>query len=248
MSYPFYLGESLAAAASSRDEAALINLVKRNFEVIMNTHSQSGTMRKLRVAQLEALISRAVYRAGADPDRVFETSMRFLEQISKLRVRQREELRNTLTAFCSCLMQLIPDFPRSHPSLLERFLNVMEQDKEGKLTVEQVARKLSMSPSHLSRVIKMATGRSPSEYIRASKLRRARERLASASVTQAALESGFGKVSSFIALFRKYQGETPGVYKRRLALHGEDSQTDLSQISGIPSSKEGIVPRNGSVG
>src|SRR5437868_41587 len=129
MGYPFYLGESLTAAACSRDATAFTNLTRRNFDVIMNTHSQSGTMRKLRVVQLEGLISRAVYRAGANPEQVFDISMQFLEQISKIRVQQRQELKGVLTAFCGCAMQLVPEFPHSHPNLLQRFLCELEHDK-----------------------------------------------------------------------------------------------------------------------
>jgi AraC-like DNA-binding protein len=42
--------------------------------------------------------------------------------------------------------------------------------------------------------------------------------LATHSVTQAALDSGFSKVSTFISLFRKNYGETPGVFKRRMLM------------------------------
>jgi AraC-like DNA-binding protein len=216
MSYPFYLAENLVAMAASRDLVAFTNLARRNFEVIMNTHSQSGTMRKLRVAQLESLISRAVYRAGGNPDLLFEMSMVFLEKISKLRVNQREELKHVLTTFCARSLELVPETPQNHPNLLQRFLHELEQDNEGQLSVAMAARKLNVSTSYLCRAIKLATGRRPSEYIRLAKLSQARNLLARTSVTNAALESGFHKVSAFIELFRKHYGETPGVYRRRI--------------------------------
>jgi len=247
MSYPFYLGESLAAAAASRDISAFTNLVKRNFDVVMDTRSQSGTMRKLRVVQLESLISRAIYRAGAHPDRLFEMGMHFLEEISRLRVHQREELSSVLIRFSTSAMTLIPQFPRSHPNLLQRFLTELERDQQGRLSVELVAGKLHVSASHLSRVVKLATGRSPSEYIRISRLSRARERLAETSVTQSALETGFGKVSSFIALFRKYYGETPGAYKRRLTLGEPPQYSNTDQILGISGFDRGIASVNRSL-
>lgn len=217
MSYPFYLGESLVATAASRDATAFTSLAKRNFNVIMNTHSQSGMIKKLRLATLVSLISRAVYRAGGNPDHVFEMSMVCCEQLSKVRVHQREELERVLLGFSRAAFELIPEISyRRPPNLLQRFLEELDQDKEGQFSVEQAAQKLKVSTSYLCRVIKAATGRTPSEYIRLAKLSRARTLLASTTVTDAALESGFHKVSAFIEQFRKHYGETPGTYKRRL--------------------------------
>jgi len=159
-------------------------------------------------------------------------------------VQQRQELKAVLTTFCASAIQLVPEFPRSHPNLLQRFLCELEHDKEGRLTVDLVARKLNVSASHLSRTVKLATGRSPSEYIRISKLSRARERLAETSVTEAALESGFGKVSAFIALFRKHHGETPGAWKRRLSRQLQNGRSNSDQISAIPEANGGILSRS----
>jgi len=242
MAYPFYLGEGLATAAAARDAGTFVGLAKRNFDVIMNTHSQSGTMRKLRVAQLESLISRAVYRSGANPERLFALSMECLDQIRKVRVQQREELKNVLLNFCSSSLRLLPEFPCAHPSLLQRFLREVEQNQDRKVTVAAVAARLRVSPSHLSRVIKASTGRHPHEHIRLWKLGRAREKLAETSVTQAALESGFGKVSAFIELFRKHYGETPGAYKRRLITGLPQAFPGCDQIPGTAESNRGIQP------
>ncbi len=231
MSYPFYLGETLVTAAACRDVAALCGLAKRNFDVIMNTHSQSWTMRKMRVVQLEALISRAIYRAGAAPEPLFDISMEFLDRLSRTAARDRQQLKTILIDFCHSAMRLVPEFPRSHPNLLQRFLRLVDEDVEGKLKVAEAARTLTVSVAHLSRIVKISTGRSPHEHIRLRKLGRARDRLAEVTVTQAALENGFGKVSTFISLFRKYHGETPGAYKRRVTFSGRYPAAD--QISGI---------------
>ncbi len=224
MSYPWYLGESLVATAASHDLTAFTNLAKRNLDVIMNTHSQSATVKKLRLASLVSLISRAAYRAGGNPDRVFDMSMVCYEQISKLRIGQREELKKTLLAYCSSTFELIPEVSCRRPNLLQRFLQELDQDKEGQLSVEGVAGKLKVSTSYLCRVLKVATGRTPSEYIRLAKLSRARDLLATTTVTYAALESGFNKVSAFIELFRKHYGQTPGAYKRGLLSGGLTSK------------------------
>ncbi|MFN0170956.1 MAG: helix-turn-helix transcriptional regulator [Bryobacteraceae bacterium] len=217
MSYPFYLAENLTAALAAHDRTAFVDLVTRNFDVIMNTPSQTGTMKKLRVAQLEALITRTVYRAGAQPGPLFDISMVYLERIANLRVIDREPMREVLVEFCREAVEMTPRTSQSPTGLVQRFFQDLEKVRSEQLNVEAVARRLRVSPSHLCRAVKSAAGRTPSEFIRIRKLSHARERLATVSVTQSALETGFTKVSAFIALFRKHFGETPGEYKRRLA-------------------------------
>ena len=60
MRYPFHLGENLTALASARDFDAVLHLAGRHFDLIMNAHSQSQTLRKLRVVQLQATLTRAI--------------------------------------------------------------------------------------------------------------------------------------------------------------------------------------------
>jgi len=218
MSYPFYLGESLNSRAAARDFAGFEMLVKRNVDVILNAPHESPSVKKLRVSALISLVVRAVFRSGANPVELFGLSSDTYRKLSKVPAGRRDDIKSLLMGFASKALKLVPEVSYAHPSLLQRFFDEVDGDKEGQLTVELCARSLNVSASHLCRAIKSATGRTPSEYIRLAKLSRGRELLATHSVTQAALESGFSKVSTFISLFRKNYGETPGVFKRRMSM------------------------------
>jgi len=168
---------------------------------------------------LEALITRTAYRRGANPVVLFDTGMVFLEKIAKLKVSQREQMAKVILDYCEEALRLMADSAErpARPSLLQRFFDEIERTTNDVVTVEGVARRLGVSPSHLARAVKSATGRPPIELIQIRKLGRARQQLSWSSVTQAALDNGFYKVSAFIALFRRHYGETPGAYKKRLA-------------------------------
>jgi AraC-like DNA-binding protein len=223
--YPFYLGESLVATAASRDLRAFMNLAERNFNVIMNHNSQPRRITKLRLASLVSVITRVIYRAGADPDQIFQLGLVCYDQISKLRVDQRGKLKKALLSFCSGAFELIPEtITPQPPSLLQRFLQELDQHKAGKLSVNGLAAKLTVSASYLCRVVRAATGRTPSQHLRRAKLTRARALLVSNSVTDTAMESGYNKVSIFIKQFRTEYGQTPGVYRRQL-IHGSRRQS-----------------------
>ncbi|PYV36704.1 MAG: hypothetical protein DMG06_30125 [Acidobacteria bacterium] len=217
MTYPFYLGENLVSCAASRDFVGFTTLVGRNVDVIMNAPHESPSVKKLRVSAIISLTVRAVYRTGADSEKLQHLGLETYRKLSRISGRARDDIKYLLVTFASQALKLVPEVLHRHPNLLQRFFEQIEQHKDGQLTVELVATSLKVSGSHLCRAIKMATGRTPSEYIRLSKLSRARELLATHSVTEAALDAGFSKASTFISLFRKTYGETPGVFKRRMS-------------------------------
>lgn len=218
MAYPYYLGENLISCAASRDFVGFVNLAQRNIDVVLNAPQELPSVTKLRVSAILSLVARAVYRTGADPAKLQSLVLEAYRTLSKIPARERDEIRAMLVTFSSEALKLVPDALQPHSSLLQRFFDQIEQDKDGLLTVDRVAHSLQLSASHLCRAIRSATGRTPSEYIRLAKLTRARDMLATHSVTQAALDSGFSKVSTFISLFRKNYGETPGAFKRRILM------------------------------
>lgn len=80
--------------------------------------------------------------------------------------------------------------------------------------VEYFAKSLNMSRMTLYRKLKAVTGESPSQFIRALRLNKAAELIASGShnVTEAALEVGFSELSYFSQLFKKRFKISPSKY------------------------------------
>ena len=90
------------------------------------------------------------------------------------------------------------------------------------LTVEDLAARANLSPSAFTRVFREATGRSPYQYVKHSRLVRSRDlldrgRLAVADVSRAV---GYSSVSHFIKEFRGMYGETPGEYVATRTIRG----------------------------
>ena len=216
MNYPFYLAENLTPVASAGNLGAFIDLVERNFATIMNTRGQTSTVKWLRVVQLQAHVTRAILRAGGKPHDLFTLSQSYLEQISRIRVKDREALVSLLVEFSREAFQRLPGLAGMPPGVAQRFLSSLEECSLDTASVKELAQRLRVTPSHLCRAVQKATGRTPTEHIRRVKLTRAKRQLSTGSVTRTALDAGFGKVSTFIALFRREYGETPGTYKRRL--------------------------------
>ena len=79
------------------------------------------------------------------------------------------------------------------------------------LTLEDLAAEAALEPKYFCRVFRQITGRTPINY-----LNYYAELLCTTqgSITDIALECGFGDVSYFSRMFRRYKGQTPGQYRR----------------------------------
>ncbi len=84
-----------------------------------------------------------------------------------------------------------------------------------KLTVEDIALHLHLSPSHFSRVFKKQVGFSPYDYVLITRLNQAKAYLhqTSLSITEIAFKLGFGSDTSFTTFFKKHTGLPPNKFR-----------------------------------
>lgn len=92
----------------------------------------------------------------------------------------------------------------------------IDEHAERALALEDVARVAGVSPFHFLRVFARALGVTPHQYLVRSRLRRAARLLAddTRSVTEVALDVGFGDVSNFVRTFRRAAGVSPTAFRR----------------------------------
>lgn len=94
-----------------------------------------------------------------------------------------------------------------------------------KLSLEEIAAALYVNPSYLSRAFKKEFGVNISAYANEQKLEKAKEymRHMDIGIYDIALRVGFSDYSYFCVLFKKYTGETPLSYRKRI-LYGADKK------------------------
>jgi AraC family transcriptional activator of pobA len=110
--------------------------------------------------------------------------------------------------------------PRESPGsvLLRRFERQVEARLADGWSVADHARALSVSPTHLSRVVRAATGQPASRLIDARRMREARRQLAYTSLQVATIgyALGFADPAHFSRTFTRLEGESPRAFRRRL--------------------------------
>jgi len=95
----------------------------------------------------------------------------------------------------------------------------IKQNLAGSLTIDKLSALACMSKATFFRVFKREFGLTPVEFIIRERLAEAKRLLRHplASVAEVCLRAGFNNLSYFQALFKRYEGVTPGTYRKQLA-------------------------------
>ena len=103
--------------------------------------------------------------------------------------------------------------------VLQRFEALLQKHLLEHWSVADYARALSVSPTHLSRVVRAATGAPASQLISARLVREARQRLAYTNlrVSTIAYTLGFSDPAHFSRVFARDTGVSPRAFRRRLS-------------------------------
>lgn len=100
---------------------------------------------------------------------------------------------------------------------VNRIINYLHENYEHKISLEQIAHNMYLSPVYISKIFKEETGESPINYLIKIRLERAKEILLninSGSIKNIANQVGYDDVYHFSKLFKKYYGISPLYYKK----------------------------------
>ena len=109
----------------------------------------------------------------------------------------------------------MPD-KRKEPSTVTDALRYMTSHYQKNISVEDIARQLSLNPQYFSRLFKKYTGTSPHQHLVTLRLRRAKSLLleTSLSISQIADECGFMSSTHFIRAFKQENDITPQKFRK----------------------------------
>jgi len=101
---------------------------------------------------------------------------------------------------------------------VKRVTSYMRERLEQEIGLNELAALVNLSRFHFCTAFRMATGRTPHEWLTHQRIARARELLADPAlrITDIALSVGYETPSAFAASFRKVAGVTPTEFRRRL--------------------------------
>ena len=92
------------------------------------------------------------------------------------------------------------------------------------LSVDEIAERVFISPSHISRMFKKQTGETILDYLQSVRMKKALELMKQPKykIYEIAEQTGYGNASYFGMVFKKYYGETPAKYRERLHIYSNN--------------------------
>lgn len=101
---------------------------------------------------------------------------------------------------------------------VKQIINYLNENYNQKISLEQIAHNMYLSPVYISKIFKEETGESPINYLINIRLEKARDILVktdNSSIKSIANEVGYEDVYHFSKLFKKYYGISPLYYRKR---------------------------------
>jgi transcriptional regulator GlxA family with amidase domain len=100
---------------------------------------------------------------------------------------------------------------------IEAAVRIIHLESDRNLLVRNVAQRVNLSLWHFTHLFKSETSVSPKHYMRALRIKKARELLGESflSIKQVATKVGFGDRSHFSRDFKSEYGQTPSEFRRR---------------------------------
>ncbi len=100
---------------------------------------------------------------------------------------------------------------------IERAIDLLKENYSRKITLEEAAAAVCMSPNYFSSYFRKATGSSFQEYLTKIRMEKARELLhcSGEGILDIAQECGVGNAANFYRLYKKYYGIAPGEERHR---------------------------------
>ncbi len=102
---------------------------------------------------------------------------------------------------------------------VNRIINYLNENYEHKISLEQIAHNIYLSPVYISKIFKEETGESPINYLIKIRLEKAKDILQSknsGSIKNIANQVGYEDVYHFSKLFKKYYGVSPLYYRKNV--------------------------------
>ncbi len=200
------------AHGDKAESAALLN------ELLGSLYFATGsdlTTIKARTRELVVLLSRAALDGGADPESVFGLNLRSHDDINEFN--SVDKLSHWLGGMMQKYVSYVFDVQAvRHRDVILRAMSYIRRNFTEKVSLEDVAEEVSLSPTYFSRLFKEEAGLSFKVYLNELRIGEAKNLLAETGIPliDVASQVGFEDQSYFSRVFRNVVGISPGRFRR----------------------------------
>jgi len=212
--YPMEKEKELLLLVSQGDKAASQKILNEILGYIFFSSNGDFEVIKSRVLELIVLLSRAALEGGADVEQIFGMNYSFISQIHDLKSVDDLTywLSGILTRFTDCVFNLADN---RHVDVIYKAINYIKHNYMRKISLEDVASHVYLSPSYFSKVFNEGVGCSFNNYLNKVRIDASKRLLMdkSLSIVEVSNISGYEDQSYFNKVFKKLTGMSPGRYR-----------------------------------
>ena len=208
--YPLETEKALLRAVRQANRSEAHRLLNELLGHVLFSSGGDLSQIKSRIYELLVLVSRAAIEGGADPEQTLLANNRYFVDISA--IRDFDALCQWMTHVTNTLMDSIFDFTGvRHANVIHQSVQYIRAHYTEKITLEEMARRVYLSPAYFSRVFKEETGEAFTAYLNRVRIDRSKELLRHKSIrlTDIALLVGFEDQSYYSKVFKKPEGISP---------------------------------------
>lgn len=213
--YPFDTERDMLASIAASDKPKAQKLLNELLGHILFFSGGDFARIKSRIYELLVIISRAAVEAGASPEQAFQVTHDFF---------QRTQPVGNIDDLCFMLAKVMNQFIDSifsfadvkNVDVIHKALRHIRQNYAQKITLDEVAEMVHLSPSYFSKVFKKEMGCNFNTYINRLRIEKSRMLLLHKDMrlVDIATAVGFEDQSYFTKVFKRMTGISPHQYRK----------------------------------
>lgn len=214
--YPFETEHALLKSIAHQNREESQRLLNELLGAILFASGGNLEQIKSRLFELLVLISRTAIDHGSDAAHTLELCDRYRREIGQF---------TSVDALCYWLSSVVKNFMQSlfdfsdakHEQIIRQCIQYIGANYSRKLTLDELAGMVYLSPAYLSRIFKRETGVNFSEYLNQVRIEKAKEllRMRDIRMTDIALLVGYEDQSYFTRVFKRITGVLPRIYREK---------------------------------
>jgi YesN/AraC family two-component response regulator len=211
----------IAEGDSSSAEKALQEL----FTALVIYSEKDTEQIRGRSIELLSLISRAAVDGGADGDTILTFNQEYLASINS--AKEAEMYLLQLTRAVRKFARLVQEMSTvEHVDVISRVRHYIQRNYSQKVTLEEAAAQVNLSPSYLSKIFRREMGIGFITYLNKMRVEKSKILLQNRNIelVEAGGMVGYEDQSYFTRMFKRFTGIPPGKYREQRGRYPSDSQ------------------------
>lgn len=216
--YPIEKEKELITLITLGDKKGASKVLNEIFGHIFFSSGSSFDVVKTRVLELIVVLSRAALEGGADVESIFGLNYRYINQINNFKTV--EELSFWLSKIMARFTDMVFNLSEvKHVDVIYRAVEFIKRNYMKKITLEDAASYVYLSPSYFSKIFKQEMKMSFNNYLNFVRVEMSKKLLLDEKIELVDISHlvGFEEQSYFCKVFKKYTGVTPGRYRESRA-------------------------------